>query len=501
MFKLYKHQKHQNKIVRNALKKDNHIIFGASTGFGKSACIWDFVKRELENNRKVLVLAPRKTLVHQLTTTLKQFKPFMIINSQRLGDYRSNLIISSKQTTNRQLKINNKCYENIDTIMIDEIHLGGNFPPKPNTEFYALYIKYWNIAKWLGFSATPITAKGHRLEGWCKTIYEYQTAQLIDMGFLSDYDYFAPEEIDLSKLHVSSMGEYVAEDVEEVTNMPVAIDSVKKQWLKYRKTKKILIFASSINHAELLYKEFKDCGIVHSKQTELQQKKVLLAFKNNEITTIINVGILTTGFDDPSVDCLILARPIKSELLAIQVWGRALRLLKGQIKKALILDMCSVYVNCGLPKDLRDFNKKYIPREKIERNEDEDEKTTKCPHCKNVFDSKDIKIKKKTKKKFIITRKYCPICKEMIDEIRADLTQIKKLRKIEEAKTKVYTNQERYIIICDLISEHTSAKRSWARHILKAIIANDNIKLLDQAINKGTTTRTLWKKIMDMKGD
>ncbi len=192
MFKLYKHQKHQNKLVRKELKISNHVLFGASTGFGKSACIWDFIRRELKENRRVLLLAPRKTLVEQLYNTLKHFEPFLIINSKRVGNHKSNLIISSKQTTNRQLKNNSRIYENIDTIIIDEVHIGGNFPPKPNTEFHALYKKYWNTTKWIGFSATPITATGHRLEGWDKTIYEYQTGQLIEMGALADYDYFAP---------------------------------------------------------------------------------------------------------------------------------------------------------------------------------------------------------------------------------------------------------------------------------------------------------------------
>jgi superfamily II DNA or RNA helicase len=499
MFKLYKHQKIQNKFVRESLKVNSHVLFGATTGFGKSVAIWDIVGKELEAGRKVLLLAPRKTLVEQLTDTLKQYNPFMIINSKRFGNPKSKLIVSSKQTTNRQLNLN-PAYKDIDTIIIDEVHLGGNFPPKPNTEFHGLYQQYWDSAKWIGFSATPITAKGYKLEGWDECIYKYQTKQLIEMGYLADYDYYAPEEVDLSGLRVNNMGEYQAEDIEKVTNMPTAIGSVKKQWLKYRKKKKILIFASSINHAKLLHSEFDNCGIIHSKQSDVEQKNMLKAFKSGEITTIINVGILTTGFDDPTVDCLILARPIRSDLLAIQVWGRALRLSKGQKKRALILDMCNVWENCGLPKDIRNWNREYVPREKMNRDDENMDKTMKCPHCKEIFHTSEMKIKKKVKKKFIVTRKKCPLCNKLIDELRTDLVEVEKLRKIEEAKNKTYTNEERYDIIKKLVVECTSAKPLWAKYILRSIIKAKNLELLDQALNKGTQPKTTFKKILEYRG-
>lgn len=328
-FKLYDHQKKQNKAVRKLFDSDkHHILYGATTGFGKSVCIWDFVKRAIESNERVLVLAPRTSLVRQLAKTLQEFEPLMIMNSIVEGDLESKVVVSSKQTTNRRLKRDDMFFQDFDMILLDEAHLGGEFPPRKGSEFSLLYDKFWDKAKWLGFSATPISAQGYALQGWDDVVYKYQTKHLIDMGFLADYDYFAPESIDLSGLKVLG-GEYKKDDVEEVTLNATAIKSVKKHWSKLKKTKKILVFASSINHAKLLQEALVGSEIVHSMtkdQTNKEQMEILARFKEKKVGTVINVGILTTGYDDPTIDTIIIARPIKSTALSIQVWGRTLRL-------------------------------------------------------------------------------------------------------------------------------------------------------------------------------
>ncbi len=494
MMKLYPHQKKQAKAVRKELKKSNHVLFGLATGGGKSIVMLDFIDRYLEAGKKVLVLAPFRKLIFQLEDTFSKYEPHVIMGSIDRGNERSGLVLSSIQTTNARLRREKHPYENIDVIIIDEAHISGNFPPLKTSQFKTLYDMYWRSAKWIGFSATPITAKGHRLEGWDKSVYKYQTASLIRMGYLADYDYYAPEQIDVSKLRVSSTGEFVAEDIEEVTLNATAVKAVKKQYLKH-KHKKMIVFASSIEHAKLLKEELKHSNVIHSAMAESSQNEILANYKRAESGALINVGMLTTGFDDPTVEVLILARPVKSVRLFMQICGRVLR--KHGDKRATILDMCSCYETCGLPKDVRDFNK--VKGDPIEKDVLE-VGAIKCRGCLEVFPFNETKRKKKITKKLIKTKIYCPHCGELIDE-KIDKLSAPKIVKIEEEELEPLSYKERREVINNLIVEFTSKKISWGYFILRYISETDRDELLDQAIRKGTTNRTLWKKIMTMVTD
>lgn len=496
-YKLRPHQKEQNKAVRKALKEHSHVIYSASTGWGKSICIWDFAKRALGKGQRVLILAPTRKLVLQLTETLHPLKPVMFLGSVVKGDRKSNLIISSRQTSANRLKINHKAFQNFDLIIIDEVHISGAMPPKKGSQFEILYNTHWGSANWVGFSGTPICSRGYRINGWDKTISLYQTGELIDMGFLSDYDFFAPERIDLTKLTVSSMGEYTNESMDEVVLKSTAIKSIKKQWGKYKDTRKIIIFASNIRHAELLQESLgSDVDIVHSKLTEKQVDEVLGRFEKAKTATIVNVGMLTVGFDSPSVDCLILARPIKSVALALQIYGRALRLYKN--KRALILDMCNVYENCGLPRQIRDFNMK--KPEKGEPREEIEDKTTSCPDCHRVFKMTERKVVEKVKKKYTLTKYYCPLCNSLLDEVRVDLSVVNKLVRVEEIVVVTLSGSERSELISRLVREQTTYKPAVIKFIGKAFKDKNAFGLFDEIVAELKHDEAkLWRKIWRTK--
>jgi len=498
--KLYPHQKKQNKAVLKALKSHNYVIYGGATGMGKSICMAHIIKNQLDKGKKVLVLAPYRKLVFQLEETFVSMSPRVVMGAIDRGVGQSNLTISSIQTLGRRLKDGTVTFDNIDIILIDEMHLGGTIPPRPNSNLEILYNKYNNVAKFIGFSGTPIDAKGYRILGWNKTIYKYQTGDLIKMGFLANYDYYAPVDIDLSAMRTNSLGEYVNEDIEEVTNTPTAITSVHKIWKKNGKNKKkVLIFASSIHHAELLRKEIKGSFVIHSKISEKEQDIILEDFKNSKIGTLINVSMLLTGYDNPSIDMLIIARPIKAISTYIQCVGRSLRLYGD--KRTEIYDMCSVYKTCQLPKDIRDFNRVKGEQKTKEDGDEVEELTMRCVLCDVVSPTNEYSITKKVKKTFILLKYKCPSCGEICREDRNDLTLIDEVNKVEETVVEKLSNKERIEIVGDLVEEHTSKMKTWSHFIVKSIVYTGRGELLDQAVAKGTTTKTLWKKIMLMYGD
>lgn len=493
MKELYPHQRKQSNEVYSELKTHNHVIFGLATGGGKSIVMQNMIHKFLKQDKRILVLAPFRKLVFQLEETFVSHKPRVIMGTIDRGALNSPLLLSSLDTVHNRFKKGMKYLEGFDIIMIDEVHISCNFPPRKGSRTETLYNTYWDKAQWIGFSATPLTPKGYRLEGWDKTVYNYQTKQLIDMNFLADYDYFAPVKIDLSSLRVDSMGEYKSEDIENVTNTPSAIQTVRKYWRLHHRGRKTLIFASSIHHAQLLRDNIRNSSIVHSKIKESEQMKILQEFQDADTGTLINVNMLTTGFDDPTIDLLIIARPIRSIVTYMQVVGRALR--KHGNKHTTILDMCSVYENCGLPKDMRDFNATKKDREKGEKGDLVLAKQ--CALCLEVSPSKDFTVVSETTETFIITQTFCPKCDEMCDEKTQELTTVNKLEQIEDTYVE-YSNKERKKHIENFIEEFTSAKKSWATYILRDINKTKRDVFLDQQLQRPVTNKTKWKHVMEL---
>lgn len=453
----------------------------------------NMIDKFLKQGKRILVLAPFRKLVFQLEETFSIHKPRVIMGTIDRGSSYSPLLLSSLDTVHNRFKKGMKYLEGFDIIMIDEVHISCNFPPRKGSRTETLYNTYWDKATWIGFSATPLTPKGYRLEGWDKTVYNYQTKQLIDMGFLADYDYFAPVKIDLSSLRVDSMGEYKSEDIENVTNTPSAIRTVKKYWRLNHRNKKTLIFASSIHHAELLADNIRDSTIVHSKIKESEQMRILQEFQDSKQGTLINVNMLTTGFDDPTIDLLIIARPIRSIVTYMQVVGRALR--RYGDKHTTILDMCSVYENCGLPKDMRDFNAVQKPMEKGEK--DDSIKAKQCAVCLEVSPSKDFTVISETTEDFIVTQTFCPMCDQLCDESTRELTTVDELQQIEDKYVEL-SNKERKDYIEKMIVAFTSAKKSWGAYILRDINKTNREVFLDQQLQRPVTDKTKWKHVMEL---
>jgi DNA or RNA helicases of superfamily II len=137
---------------------------------------------------------------------------------------------------------------------------------------------------------------------------------------------------------------------------------------KYATGLKTIVYAVNIKHCEELLKEFEDAGInadsIHSKKTDT--KKALDDFANNKIDVLINVDVLTTGYDAPDIYCLILASPTKSLIKSTQIYGRATRLNPlDPNKEALIIDCANVIENTQHPLQRFDFTKTKKDNSKI----------------------------------------------------------------------------------------------------------------------------------------
>jgi len=506
--KLRKHQKKQNKEVRKQEKKHKHILYGAPTGFGKSVCILEKVQRALSKGERILVIAPYRKLIWQLMGTFRKQEPALLMGSDSYGDTKTSpLIVASLPTLARRLEADKYVLGGLDRIITDEAHLGFNIPnDKPSKSVELLYKYYWDTCKWTGFTATPITAAGYRLQGWDYSVYMYDTKWLIDKGWLSKFQYYSIPEMSPAKLKINaSTGDYTTSDMEKITNTTAAVVAVYNNYITYGKNKKTLIFAASITHSELINEYFLEQGVssrvIHSMMPEREQMKILKEYENNVFEVLINVGMLTTGFDDPEVETLIIARPIGSKRLAIQVWGRVLRKHKD-IKEVSIVDLCSVWEKCGTPDNAVDWNRvKGVSAEATNSIEDIE---LECSACSTVIRMIDCKRSVRQTASFIETTMFCPNCGNIASIKTVELEEEPEIEKIQTAMdidySKKYELKEIHQFLGEMIKINTrSAKTSWGIFIHRKCLSN-NKKIYKEAIygyaQKVYSNNRAWKMIM-----
>ena len=465
--KLRPHQKQDYKECKTHFKELDHILMGGATGYGKSALLYHNVKKEIGAGGRVLVIAPRRKLVKQLTETLLDFYPSVIMGADTEYYKDANVFVASTATMHNKLKVHGgKYFGNITMVIIDEVHI--NFG---STSMSLVHKLYWDKSKWLGLSATPIDDAGYRLEGWDLTIYNYQTSDLINMGWLTPVRVLVedkPQGLDDLKM---TGGDYNEGDLADFMMDGARVSNIYSIYKKYARGRKVMVFAVTINHADMIYKEFVKkgvpVGVVHSNNPESEEEQILYDFSSGDIEVLINVGKLTTGFDETSVDCLILARPTKSLRLFIQIIGRGLRLHKGK-DECLILDVAGVIKEHGYPTMKRDFNKVKPPPKEKQNIEYAD---SICDFCEYSTQFKNCKRKVKETKKFTRTRWYCPNCGEVMKEVLVDNKQVKKLFELKDYTNVDKVTNEMVGKMIYAIAKRNKYKRGWISYM-----SNDYIK-------------------------
>ncbi|NLU98915.1 ATP-dependent helicase [Marinomonas sp. UCMA 3892] len=254
--------------------------------------------------------------------------------------------------------------EPVSLIIIDECHRVGMEESgqynKTIEHFRALNPK----VKILGLTATP-----YRLgSGWIyqnhyhgytractnslfkKCIFELPLQHMVKKGYLTPPIHYdaAIAHYDFSLLTESLDGEQNTDDIalnELIHKHPRVTKAVTEQILQLSQDRQgVMIFAATIDHAKEIasYLPADKTALITGKTKLKQRDSLIAAFKAKEIKYLVNVSVLTTGFDAPHVDVIAILRPTQSISLFQQIVGRGLRLCPGK-KDCLVLD----YTNNG----------------------------------------------------------------------------------------------------------------------------------------------------------
>ncbi|MCI9846530.1 DEAD/DEAH box helicase [Flavobacterium pectinovorum] len=308
----------------------HHLLYQLPTGGGKTVIFSEIVRRYLANNdKKVVVLTHRIELCKQTSKMLKGFGVSnKIINSKvkELPDQNEySCFVAMVETLKNRINDEKLHLDNIGLVIIDEAHYNS---------FRKLLNSFKN-AFILGVTATPLSSniKLPMHQSYNELIVGDTIGSLIDKGFLAKattYSY----DVGLTSLKVGINGDYTVKSSDDLYTNTIMQEKLLHAYTERSLGKKTLIFNNGIHTSLYVYETFREAGydIRHLDNTSSseERKDILAWFKKTPDAILTSVGILTTGFDEPTVETIILNRATKSLTLYYQMIGRGSRKLPGK---------------------------------------------------------------------------------------------------------------------------------------------------------------------------
>lgn len=322
-------------------KSNKNAILILPTGAGKSVVIANILA-PLEG--KTIILQPSKEILEQNFAKYISSGYKASVYSASAGQKRVDTITFCTIGS----IINKKhLFEGLEHIIIDECHLvnakGG---------MYEELIKAFPRAKVLGLTATPYrlhnTMEGAQLKFLTRTrpkifdevLYYVQNDVLFNAGYLSKLEYFSFNVVDRSMLQVNTSGtDFTEQSLKryyKMIDMPSIIVKYASRLLAKRKN--LLIFCSLIEEAQNVTSRIPGAVILTGSTKPDERERILSQFKSGKIRCVVNVGVLTTGFDYPELECVLIARSTMSLALYYQIVGRAMRIAPTK-ESAWIVDL------------------------------------------------------------------------------------------------------------------------------------------------------------------
>lgn len=350
-----------------------------ATGAGKTATFCKMAKDAVSKGKKVIIVVRGRKLVDQASQRLfREQVPHGILMAQS-WNYRPTLPV---QVCSIDTLIARGLRPPADLIILDEAHLATSEGYKQFLSNYDTFI--------VAVTATPYVPGGlkHIADSIVKPV---KMLELIDMGYLVPFRYFAPSEPDLSDVKVSSSTkDYVTEDLAKAMVAGQLTGKIVDNWIKIAKGRPTIGFAVNVNHSKLLVEKFNLAGIraehCDADVPDKERNEIIKRLEMGETEVVFNVGIFCTGVDIPNLGAVIMGRPTKSKNLYIQQAGRGTRTYPGKTD-CILLDHGGNISRHGLPTDEPDVDldgkekRGHIKESKICKNCFAVYRAPLCPEC------------------------------------------------------------------------------------------------------------------------
>lgn len=348
------------------------FIIQAATGAGKSLIIAETCHRI---NEPILILQPNKEILEQNYAKLLSYDPDIDAGIYSASKNKKEIKKFTFATIGSIYKKPQE-FKHFRYVIIDECH---QVDPKNLTGMLTTFLKAIDVRTVCGLTATPyrIVSK-YFTDDWGglfytahlkminrippfffkKILFKIETAELIDMGYLCPIEYFT-ETVDTSGLKVNSTGrDFTDVSMEKFWNNQRLRRIAEAVEYSDKHHKKSLVFCSSLRQASQALELVQSLGVgaamVSGTTPKKERENIIEQFRNGEIKHLFNVGVFTTGFDMPDLDCIILARTTMSLALYYQMIGRGVRIDPDNPNKTLkVYDLAGVVERLGRVEEIR----------------------------------------------------------------------------------------------------------------------------------------------------
>ena len=347
---LYDYQEEDLHTIFKYLEENgdnSNLLYQLPTGGGKTVVFSEIAKRYIaKTNKKVIVLTHRIELSQQTSRMLKGFGVKNKIINSEVKEWQDQdefmCFVAMVETLNNRLQEEKVEINNIGLVIIDEAHYNS---------FRKLF-KYFENSVILGVTATPLSSniKLPMKDNYKKLIVGESIESLIQKKFLAKanmYNY----DVSLQTLKLGVSGDYTVKSSDELYGNHSMLNKLVSAYNEIAKGTKTLIFNNGINTSRYVCETFKKAGYnirhLDNKNNAAERKEILKWFKETPDAILTSVSILTTGFDEPSVETIILNRATRSLTLYFQMIGRGSRYLPNK-QEFNVIDMGNNVARFGL---------------------------------------------------------------------------------------------------------------------------------------------------------
>lgn len=360
-----------------------HPLVGYPTGAGKTIIIADIIRYALEKwpDIHIVVLSHVKEILRQNYDALTKYLNIDIgLWSAGLGSNSINQVtIAGIQSVYNRSDF----FKSFELVIIDEAHL---IPPSGDG-MYQTFFKAIGEHVRIGLTATPFRLGSGYLYGDREDTmfddividYTYMDAfnKLIDDGYLCNLRTMATKiEMNTDDIKIVA-GDFSEKELKDKFDKKEFTEKIVAEIIKIGANfNKWLIFAIDIEHAEhiaeILLQNGVDAYVVHSKMSNESRDNVIKLYKTGVLRAIVNVNILTTGFDAPDIDLICTLRPTKSPVIHVQSIGRGLRIHPSKTY-TMVLDFAGNTERLGPINDVQVRKKR--------KGSKAEPVTKRCPEC------------------------------------------------------------------------------------------------------------------------
>ena len=347
--KLYDYQEKDLTAIFKCLdeKADINLLYQLPTGGGKTVIFSEITRRFIANtNKKVVVLTHRIELSRQTSKMLEIFGVSnMVINSsvkEVSGRDDFMCYVAMVETLNNRLQDEKVSIHDIGLVIIDEAHYNS---------FRKLF-KYFENSAILGVTATPLSSniKLPMKDNYKKLIIGESIESLISKDYLASANMYH-QDVSLKSLKIGSNGDYTVKSSDELYGNQSMLGKLVSSYKTIGLGTKTLIFNNGISTSIYVCEMFKKAGFnvrhLDNRNSSTERKDILEWFSNTPDAILSSVSILTTGFDEPSVETIILNRATRSLTLYFQMIGRGSRILPHK-KEFNVIDLGNNIARFGM---------------------------------------------------------------------------------------------------------------------------------------------------------